>query len=142
MELGSSEPGLRAQWLFPLVVCLHNLEEAIWLPPFLQARGWHVVSSGEFRLAAAATAALAVAVTWLSVRGDRNSVGAYLFVVFCVVMLLNAVWHVAASIYLRAYAPGVLTAVLLVFPVTSYLLVRAWGSRHRSLSLRRSDNRK
>jgi hypothetical protein len=42
------------QWLFPLVVTLHNTEEAIWLPAWSQHAGtWHVpVGPGEFRFAA------------------------------------------------------------------------------------------
>ncbi|MBV9626179.1 MAG: HXXEE domain-containing protein [Acidobacteria bacterium] len=142
MELGSSEPGLRAQWLFPVIVCLHNLEEAIWLPLFWQRRGWHVLTSGEFRVVAAAIAALAVLVTYRSTCDGPNSLGARLFVAFCLLMLLNAVWHLAASIYLKAYAPGVVTAGFLVFPVTSYLLVRAWRSRYGSCNFRRTDKRK
>ena len=90
MEVRNAEPQLRGQWLFPMVVCLHNLEEAIWLPLFWKRHGWHVVTSREFRLAAAAIAALAEAITYLSVRGGRNSVGRCLFVAFCLVMLLNA----------------------------------------------------
>ena len=45
--------------------------------------------------------------------------------IFSALMLVNAIWHVMATVYLKRYAPGVGTAVLLVMPVTVYILRRA-----------------
>jgi hypothetical protein len=116
----------RAQWAFPFVVAVHNLEEAVWLPGFWQNRSWHLpISTSEFRIASGLVAILAYFLTYLSVRDGEKSVGAYMMASFCAIMLLNAIWHIAATAYLRTYAPGVVTAVLLVLPVTIYLLRRA-----------------
>jgi hypothetical protein len=52
-------------------------------------------------------------------------VGAYMMASFSAVMFLNGIWHVAATAYVQTYAPGVATAVLLILPVTIYLLRRA-----------------
>jgi hypothetical protein len=116
----------RVQWAFPVVVSLHNLEEALWLPRLWQNRGWHLaINPVEFRVLAALIAALAFLVTYMSVRQGKKSLGAYLVAIFSALMLLNAIWHLAATFYLESYAPGVVTAVLLVMPVTIYILGRA-----------------
>ena len=116
----------RAQWAFPVVVTLHNLEEATWLPGFWQNRSWHLpISAAEFRIAAGLVAILAYMLTYLSIRGGKKSVSAYMMASFSTIMFLNAIWHIAAAVYVRSYAPGVVTAILLVLPVTIYLLRRA-----------------
>ena len=108
------------------MVTLHNLEEAVWLPGFWRNRSWHLpISTAEFRLATGLAAILAYFLTYLSVRDGKKSVGAYMTASFSGIMFLNAIWHVAATAYLQTYAPGVLTAVFLVLPVTIYLLRRA-----------------
>jgi hypothetical protein len=63
--------------------------------------------------------------SYLSVRDGKKSVGAYMMASFSAVMFLNGIWHVAATAYVQTYAPGVATAVLLILPVTIYLLWRA-----------------
>ncbi len=118
-----------AQWLFPAAVSLHNLEEAVWLPAFWRHRGWKLVGATQFRVSALVIALLAFIITYASVRSSRSSVGAHLFVAFCLVMFLNALWHIAATIYLRTYAPGVVTAVLVVLPTTGYLLAPVFRDR-------------
>jgi hypothetical protein len=116
----------RAQWAFPVVVTLHNLEEAVWLPGFWRNRSWHLpIGSTEFRIAAGLVALFAYLLTYFSVRDGKKSVGAYGMAIFSAIMLLNAIWHVAVSAYEQAYAPGVATAVFLILPVTTYLLKRA-----------------
>jgi hypothetical protein len=42
-----------------------------------------------------------------------------------VVLLINAVQHIGASVWLRTYTPGVLTSVILYLPLLSYLIWRA-----------------
>ena len=113
----------KLRWLFPVAVSFHNLEEAIWLPGFWCAHGWNRVSGAQFRVAAVLVAALAFAVTYAAQRAGRATSARWILVAFCFVMLLNALWHIGATLYLRVYAPGVVTAVLLVLPVTAYLLL-------------------
>ena len=115
-----------AQWAFPVVVTLHNLEEAVWFPSFWQNRSWHLpINALEFRIATALVAILAYFVTYLSVRKGKKSIGAYMVAAFSTIMLLNAIWHVVATVYVQTYSPGVVTAVLLILPVTIYVLRRA-----------------
>ena len=112
----------RAVWWLPVAVTVHNLEEAIWMPRFWAAHSWHVISTVEFRVGAVMVAALAFAITYAAERCPQSILATRLLVIFCVVMFLNAFWHIGATAYLHAYAPGVVTAVLIVLPVTGYLL--------------------
>ncbi len=115
----------RSRWLFPVAVSLHNLEEAIWMPRFWSAHSWRLISANEFRWLVAAISVLAFVITFAANRGGR--VALRLFFWFLIVLFVNAFWHIAAAVYLRGYAPGVITAVVVVLPVCTWLLFR--GSR-------------
>lgn len=115
-------------WLFVLAVGLHNLEEALWLPAWSQRAGrWHFpVGAVEFRFAVAVLTVAAAAVALAANIGGKGSVGAYLVSGYALAMLLNVVFpHVLASLILREYAPGTLTALLLNLPVCALLLEHA-----------------
>ena len=115
-------------WLFALVVTLHNLEEAIWLPDWSKAAGrWHSpVGAREFRFAAIVLTVLAYIATGLVVVYGKESVGAYLLSGYALAMLLNVVFpHMIATVIMRRYAPETLTALLLNLPVTILLLHQA-----------------
>jgi len=118
------------EWLFPLVVSLHNAEEAIAFPGWSGGFGrrWHgSVTPGVFRFAAAVLSLLAIAVTWMSVISGRQTVWTYLAFGYIAAMLVNVlVPHVAATIALRRYVPGVATAVLLNLPVLTEGGIRFW----------------
>jgi len=116
------------EWLFPIVIVLHNVEEAIWLPGWAERTGfWRAtVSRGAFRFAAAVLTVLALAVTWLSARSGGQTIWTYLMFGYMAAMLANAIYpHLAMSIATRSYMPGVGTAVALNLPVLSWLLVLA-----------------
>jgi hypothetical protein len=116
------------EWLFPVVLTLHNTEEAIWLPDWAKRVGcWKTpVSPGVFRFAAAVVSLLACAVTWLSDRSGRQSVWTCLAFGCMVVTLANVlVPHVALTVARRSYMPGVATAVVLNLPVLSLLVLLA-----------------
>ena len=113
------------QWLFPAAITIHNLEEAIWLPGWSPTAGrWHAeVGAFEFRFAVVVLTALAWVVTGLSIAGGPGSLGAYLFGAYVAAMLINVVLpHLAATIGLRRYAPGLATALLLNAPVCTWIL--------------------
>lgn len=117
-----------AIWMFPIALTLHNLEESIWLPAWSQHAGfWESpVGPAEFRVAAALLAILAYGVTYWSIRAGKQAVGTYVMTGFVFAMLLNVIYHVAATLGLRQYAPGVVTAVLINLPVMCYLLLRVF----------------
>ena len=121
----------KAVWLFPISLTLHNLEESVWLPRWSQHAGmWESpVGATEFRIAAALLAILAYLVTYWSLRTGKESMGTYVMTGFVFAMLLNVIYHVGATIGLHEYAPGVVTAVLVILPVMAYLLRRTFRER-------------
>ena len=67
-------------WLFPIVVTLHNVEEAIWFPDWTKQAGrWHApVAPGVFRFAVAVFTVLVFGVTGLSAILGKQTVWTYL----------------------------------------------------------------
>ncbi len=123
----------RLQWVFPIAVTIHNTEEAVWLPSWAAQHAeympWHP-GAAQFRLALAALTVAAFAITGASVRRGPRSPWTYLFISYTAVMFLNVfVPHIPASIYLRSYTPGVVSAAFVNLPVTAMLLIRAVQER-------------
>lgn len=118
-------------WLFPIALTLHNLEEVVWFPVWSQRAGlWHSpVGASEFRIAVVILTLMGFVVTYWSFRGGKEGLGTYLLAGFAFAMLLNVIFHVAATVALREYAPGVVTAVFVNLPVMSYLLLRMFRER-------------
>lgn len=116
------------QWLFPIVVTLHNAEEAIWLPGWSRrAVLWRrPVSPGSFRFAVLVLTIVVFAITWLSAISGKQTVWTYLAFGCMAVTLANVlIPHVALTVALRSYMPGVATAVALILPVLSLLVMLA-----------------
>jgi hypothetical protein len=116
------------QWLFPIVVTLHNAEEAIWLPGWSKrAVLWHSpVSPGSFRFVVTVLTVLAFAFTWLSAESGKQTVWTYLAFGYMAAVLANVlIPHIALTVALRSYMPGVATGVVLNLPVLSLLVVMA-----------------
>ena len=115
-------------WLFPIVLTLHNAEEAIWLPGWSKrAVIWHSpVTPGFFRFVVTVLTVLAFAVTWLSAESGKQTVWTYLAFGYMVAVLANVlIPHLALTVMLRSYMPGVATGVVLNLPVLSLLVVMA-----------------
>jgi hypothetical protein len=117
-------------WFFPIVITLHNAEEAIWFPDWTKrADRWRwrtPVAPGVFRFAVVVFTILAFAVTWLSARSGKQTVWTYLAFGYMVGVLANAlIPHIALTLAMRRYMPGVATAVVLNLPVLSLLVVAA-----------------
>lgn len=115
-------------WLFALGVALHNAEEA-WLLPSWPRRPrfrWAAVEAGPFRFAAAMLSLVALLAAWLASAGGAHSLGAYFIAGYAAAMVLNVfVPHVAATVALRAYAPGTATALLCNLPLGGWLVYRS-----------------
>jgi hypothetical protein len=119
---------LSLMWLFPIVITLHNTEEAIWLPGWSKrAVLWHSpVTPGSFRFTVAVLTVLAFAVTGMSASSGKQTVWTYLIFGYMAAVLANVlIPHIALTVALRSYMPGVATAVLLNLPVLSLLMVLA-----------------
>ena len=114
-----------ASLAFCLAISAHNLEEAVWLPAWSERAGKiHArVGAREFRFAVIVLTALAWGVAVAAQLGGRESVGAYLLAGYALAMLLNVVApHLLATAFMRSYAPGTATAVLLNLPACALLL--------------------
>lgn len=124
----------RLQWLLPIAVAIHNLEEMIWLPPWVASHAGELpysVNAGRFRFTAIVLIIAAGIITYLSVRRGPGSLGSYLFFGYAAAMLGNVLApHVLAALIFRSYVPGLVTAVLINAPSMTILAVRALRERY------------
>jgi hypothetical protein len=112
-------------WLFALAVTLHNAEEALLLPNCsLRTGRWPMpVGPFEFRFAVIVLTIAAYGVAYVSAEQGPQTTAAYVLAGYALAMLLNVfVPHLFATLALRQYAPGTLTALLGNLPVCSLLL--------------------
>ena len=112
-------------WLFPVAFAIHNIEEALWLPAWSQSAGRFHRSVGrfEFAFAIVVITAVSVVITILFYVNGKQSLPCYLFFAFNVGMFVNVfVPHLAGTIALKRYCPGLLTGMVLLVPTTLYLL--------------------
>ncbi len=132
-------------WLVPILLAIHNAEEALFFPrylPFVLYRlpaTWQALiaplTTGQVGAALAVVTAVAFIVAWWSYRKPNSAVALWLVLLIQATVLLNVVWHAAAAVVLfGGYAPGVVTAVLLNLPFSVYLLGRS--AREHWLSAR------
>jgi hypothetical protein len=132
----------KLQWLFPVVVALHNSEEAIWMPRWTSQHHIRLPfdppQAGQIRFALIVLTVAAFVVTYLSQRSGKQSFWAYL-VFGCIIAVLVNVFlpHVPATFEYRTYTPGVVTAVFVNLPSMSYLafisLRENWVAGKRAL---------
>ena len=129
---------------------LHNLEEAIFfphylpqvlsrLPPGAQASVGAVNQPGILIALLIATVVPLCFSIWAGLQPSSRT-ALWLVLAVWTTLLLNAVWHIAASaLVFRGYAPGVATAVLLNLPLSALALRTAvrgqWLSRRARWAL-------
>jgi predicted neutral ceramidase superfamily lipid hydrolase len=113
--------------LFILGFSIHNIEEALWLPEWSKyARKYHQeIAVNEFRFAVIVITAMGYLVTFQYLIFSKTSVvSKYLYLGFVSMMVLNTIFpHLVATIALRKYAPGLITGILLNFPIGIYLII-------------------
>jgi hypothetical protein len=115
----------------PVVFFTHDLEEFLTMPGWM-ARHPDIVPAALRSLVPANRTVLVVAFAiifavyamWaiLAVRASRRSVAVYIFALFVMARLTNAIMHIFVSAYLRGYSPGVVTAALVILPFTVVLV--------------------
>ncbi len=113
---------------FPLAITLHNIEEALWLPQWSKQAGrFHrPVETTEFRFAVLIITAMAYIATFLMLVFPDVIIVNRFFYGFLGAMTVNVLFpHLAASIFLRKYAPGLLTGLLLNVPIGAMLIYQA-----------------
>jgi Protein of unknown function with HXXEE motif len=127
-------------WLVPIFITIHNLEEALFMPAFLQRRNDSMPQSlrdllppityGQFLIALFIVTAVPYLIRWF---GSERGVAIHLLLGLQVVMLLNVLAHVMMAAVMGGYAPGLVTALTINLPFSVYVLRRAlkedWVSR-------------
>lgn len=114
-------------WLVPLLLTLHNLEEAVFMKGFLgrvRVPFLPPVSYGQFLLALGLVT-LAPYAFAASGPLERRSRAFLLVLATQMVVLVNVASHLAAAIWVRGYAPGLATALLVNLPFSIFLFRRA-----------------
>jgi hypothetical protein len=134
----------RRFWYFVVVLAfaLHNLEEAIAASRMLdlmESRGpgylrafYSGIDVFTLRTSLLILTVLGLLVTVTAARSPTRPGSSYVMLVFGAIIGLNALAHVALTVALRAYMPGLLTALLLTLPVSALLLTL--GRRERWVS--------
>jgi hypothetical protein len=117
--------------LFLMSFTLHNIEEGIWLPKWSKYAGkYHPqVANNEFHFAVMVITLLGFLLTFLFfVSGNSNEIIKYLYLGFLLMMCFNAVFpHLMATMFLKKYAPGTLTGILLNLPIGLFIIFGKYG---------------
>jgi len=116
-------------WLVPLLLTLHNLEEAVFMKGFLSRFADKLpvlpaVTYGQFLLALGLVT-LAPYAFAASGPLERRSRAFLLVLGTQMVVLVNVAAHVATAVWARGYAPGLVTALLVNLPFSIFLFRRA-----------------
>jgi hypothetical protein len=126
----------------PLLITVHNAEEALGLPRALALLGERfgpmVEGLGLTRTHALWPLLVATLVPWLvwaiSRARGHGMPWLWILVLLQCLMLANAAWHLLSALGFGAYMPGLATALLLNLPFSIYLLLRVqrerWLPRH------------
>lgn len=124
-------------WLLPVVFFLHDGEEIAsmehWIrrnkdSPWLSKISsvpirWDKNLTLSFTFAVLVLGFVLTSVTWhAAVRYDTVGSMPFLYAGFVAVFLLDGIKHVGATVLLRKYTPGVVTAALLEIPFGAYAL--------------------
>jgi hypothetical protein len=129
-----------AVWLVPLLLALHNAEEALLFPRYLPLavarlpQGLQAVAGaitlGQVWSALALVTVVSFGIAaWAAARPSSRP-AIWLLLLVQMTILLNVVWHLAAAVVVfQGYAPGLVTALAIHLPFSIYLLRRAAAER-------------
>lgn len=119
---------LALKLIFLFGFTLHNIEEAIWLPGWSKyAKKFHEpVNKTQFIFAVIIVTIIGYLVTLIEILdNDTGSILSYAYLGFVGMMGLNTFLpHLAATIILKKYAPGLITALLLNLPISIIIIIR------------------
>ena len=111
-------------WLFPATYALHILEE-VWggegFIAWLSRIAGIELAATQFLVWNALALLLMAAGVVLTLRFRHAR---WLLVAYAVAFLLNALSHLAASLYTVSYSPGLLSSLLLWLPLSAFTLFR------------------
>jgi len=112
--------------IFLLGFTLHNIEESIWLPEWSKhAKKFHEpVERNQFIFAVIVVTIIGYLLTVVEIiNNNPGSVFSYIYLGFIGMMGINTILpHLAATILLKKYAPGLITALLLNLPLSIIII--------------------
>ena len=127
-------------WFIPIVLTLHNIEEALTMPTWVMAHLPLINESlpiaihftpMQLLLSLLLATVVPLIVTMVCINGEKRSGKLYLLFLLQMIVLLNVfIPHIAASIKMKQYNPGVITAVCVNLPFSLYLFRRAFLERY------------
>ena len=135
-------------WLVPACITIHNLEEALFMPAFLQARNSSMpgflqrllppITYRQLLISLIIVTTIPYLIAWLAILKREGERGIQVLLGLQIVMLFNVFAHAWMAVVMRGYAPGVVTAFAINLPFSYYFMRRAlregWVSR-RALAL-------
>lgn len=121
----------RLLWFVPIFFALHNLEEA----PFMESWSRRLpmklpvtITTRQFVIAVTFLTLGGFLLTYIALEYLAKQIGYWVVLGIQAVMLFNAfIPHIATTVRFRMYSPGVITAVLIMLPFSSYLFRRAFA---------------
>jgi len=121
----------RLLWLVPLFLLVHNIEEALTAPHFLDVanrlatelltRSLFPVSYSQFLFALAIVTSLPFFFAAMAQVPATAIVGRHLVLLIQAVAFVNVFSHLAMAVILRGYVPGLVSAVCLNLPFSIFL---------------------
>lgn len=132
-------------WFIPILLTLHNIEEALTMPrwvsqnlPFIQSnlpfKNPLQFSPTQLLLSLVIATVIPIIVTILCIGGEKKSKKLFILFLLQGIVLLNVfVPHIVVSVRIWQYNPGVITAVCFNLPFSSYLFRRAVKEHYLAL---------
>ena len=129
-------------WLVPVVLTLHNIEEALTMPQWVMHNLAFIQNSVPFGIQIYFTprqllTSLGIAtivpifVTVLCIQGEKRSKRLFFLFLLQAVIFLNVfVPHIAGLLRMLDYNPGLLTAIGFNLPFSLYLFRRAYREEY------------
>jgi hypothetical protein len=121
-------------WMFPVAFLIHDLEEILTterfsrenrerFPKFL--RGIATISTTQFIVAVVVLLVLTVVAAYLATSSPRELL---VLTLTLGMFLVHVVGHIAFPIFFRRYTPGLITAIVIVFPYSLYAFYRLFST--------------
>jgi len=124
-------------WLFLVAFLLHDLEEIIWIGPWIRQNKSKVlqqvprtvsrrlesmlrINSSQFGVAVLLEFVVFIPFVYIAAEYGQY----FMFLAFNTLFLLHVFTHIGQSLYLRMYTPGVVSAVCITLPYGIYLFYR------------------
>ncbi|MBN1499606.1 MAG: HXXEE domain-containing protein [Spirochaetes bacterium] len=127
------------EMLFLLGFTLHNIEEALWLPKWsINAGKFHPhVKANEFHFAVICVTIAGYLITFqFMVIGANSKISEYVYFGFLLMMSMNSLFpHLISAVITKKYAPGLLTGLLLNFPLGLYIVFCEYQQRITDVKL-------